>query len=80
VFEEVDRPRRLVFSSTMKMPDGSEIHTRVAVTFELEDGKTRVRIVQRGFPGLKRRDAFEGGWGRILDRLNHKARGDRNGR
>jgi uncharacterized protein YndB with AHSA1/START domain len=80
VFEEVDRPRRLVFSSTMKMPDGSEIHTRVAVTFELEDGKTRVRIVQRGFPGPKRRDAFEGGWGRILDRLNHKARGDRNGR
>jgi uncharacterized protein YndB with AHSA1/START domain len=80
VFEEVERPRRLAFSSTMKMPDGSEIHTRVTVTFEPENGKTRVRIVQRGFPGPERRDAFEGGWGRILERLNHKAKGDPNGR
>jgi uncharacterized protein YndB with AHSA1/START domain len=76
VFEEVERPRRLVFSSTMKMPDGAEIHTRVSVTFELENGKTRVRIVQRGFPSPERRDAFEGGWGRILVRLNHKTKGD----
>lgn len=51
----------------MKMPDGSEIRTRVTVTFELENGKTRVRIVQRGFPSPERR-IFEGGWGRILER------------
>jgi hypothetical protein len=63
----------------MKMPDGSEIRTRVTVTFELENGKTRVRIVQRGFPSPERRNTFEGGWGRILERLNHKAKGDRNG-
>jgi uncharacterized protein YndB with AHSA1/START domain len=63
----------------MKMPDGFEIRTRVTVTFELENGKTRIRIVQRGFPSPERRDIFEGGWGRILDRLSHKAKGDRNG-
>jgi uncharacterized protein YndB with AHSA1/START domain len=79
VFEEAERARRLVFSSTMKMPDGSETHTRVTVTFELEDGKTRVRIVRRGFHSPERRDTFEGDWGRILDRLNHKAKGDPNG-
>jgi uncharacterized protein YndB with AHSA1/START domain len=69
VFEEVERPRLLVFRSTMKMPDGSSIYTQVRVTFDLEDGKTRIRIVQRGFPSPEARDGFEGGWGTILDGL-----------
>jgi Activator of Hsp90 ATPase homolog 1-like protein len=47
--------------------------------FEQENGKTRVRIVQRGLSSPERRDTFEVGWGRILDRLSHKAKGDRNG-
>jgi hypothetical protein len=63
----------------MKMPDGSEIRTRVPVTFEQESAKSRVRIVQRGLSRPERRDTFEAGWGRILDRLSHKAKGDRNG-
>jgi uncharacterized protein YndB with AHSA1/START domain len=79
VFEEVERPRRLVFSSTMEMPDGSNINTHVWVTFDPENGKTRMRIVQRGFPSLEHRDTFESGWGSILDRLNHKAKGGPNG-
>jgi hypothetical protein len=53
----------------MKMPDGSEIHTHVWVTFEPERGKTRIRIVQRGFPGAELRDDFESGWCGILERL-----------
>ena len=69
VFEEVERPRRLVFSSAMKMPDGSSISTHVRVTFDPEDGKTRVRIVQRGLPSAELRDDFLGGWGRILKGL-----------
>jgi hypothetical protein len=71
VLEEVERPRRLVFSSTMKMTDGSEIRTRVT--------DLRARIVQRGLSGPERRDPFERGWSRVLDRLNHKAKGDRDG-
>jgi uncharacterized protein YndB with AHSA1/START domain len=70
VFEEVERPRRLVFRSAMKMPDGSSIHTHVRVTFDPENGKTRIRIVQRGFPSVEVRDDFEGGWGRILEGLD----------
>ena len=33
VFEVVDRPRLLVFRSTMVLPDGSSVDTRTHVTF-----------------------------------------------
>jgi uncharacterized protein YndB with AHSA1/START domain len=69
VFEEVERPRRLVFTSTMKMPDGSSLHTHVRVTFDPENGKTRIRIVQRGFASRELRDSFESGWASILEGL-----------
>jgi uncharacterized protein YndB with AHSA1/START domain len=69
VFEEVERPRRLVFRSAMTMPDGTEIDTHVRVSFDLEDGKTRIRIVQRGFPSSELRDDFESGWGSIVEGL-----------
>jgi hypothetical protein len=50
-------------------PDGSNIHTHVRVTFDPENGKTRIRIVQRGFPSPDLRDSFASGWGRILEGL-----------
>ncbi len=69
VFQVVDRPRRLVYTSTMRLQDGSSFDTSVEVTFEEEDGKTRLTIVQRGFPTAERRDEFVGGWASILDEL-----------
>jgi len=48
----------------MKMPGGSKIHTRVQVSFDPENGKTRIRIVQRGFPSPGLRESFESGWGK----------------
>ena len=69
VFQVVDRPRRLVYTSTMTMPDGSSIDTRMQVTFEEQDGGTRMTLIQRGFPTPERRDDFEGGWASILDGL-----------
>ncbi len=71
VFQEVDRPRRLVYASTMAMPDGSSLDTRMHVTFEEENGKTRMTIVQSGFPTPDLRDGFETGWASILDGLEH---------
>jgi uncharacterized protein YndB with AHSA1/START domain len=68
-FQVVERPRRLVYASTMTMPDGSSIDTGMEVTFQPEDGGTRLTIVQRGFPTPERRDEFAGGWSGILDRL-----------
>ena len=69
VFEVVDRPRRLVYASTMVTPDGSRIDTSLEVTFEEEGGGTRLTIVQRGFPIPQLRDEFAGGWAGILDGL-----------
>ena len=69
VFQVVDRPRRLVYASTMTMPDGATIDTGMEVTFQPEDGGTRLTIIQRGFPTARLRDEFEGGWASILDGL-----------
>lgn len=69
VFQVVDRPRRLVYSSTMRMPDGSSINTGMQVTFDHEDDTTRVTIVQSDFPTAERRDEFASGWASILDEL-----------
>jgi uncharacterized protein YndB with AHSA1/START domain len=69
VFQVVDRPRRLVYASTMTMPDGSSIDTRMQVTFEEEGGGSRLTIVQSGFPSPQLRDDFTGGWASILDGL-----------
>jgi uncharacterized protein YndB with AHSA1/START domain len=69
VFQVVERPRRLVYSSTMTMPDGSSIDTGMEVTFQDEDGGTRLTIIQRGFPTAETRDEFAGGWVSILDQL-----------
>jgi uncharacterized protein YndB with AHSA1/START domain len=69
VFQVVERPRRLVYASTMTMPDGATIDTGMEVTFQPEDGGTRLTIIQRGFPTARLRDEFEGGWASILDGL-----------
>jgi uncharacterized protein YndB with AHSA1/START domain len=69
VFEVVDRPRRLAYRSRMTLPDGSVVDTGMEVTFEEEDGGTRLTILQRGFPNPARRDEFANGWPSILDGL-----------
>ncbi len=69
VFQVVERPRRLVYASTMRMPDGSTIDTGMEVIFQPEDGGTRLTIIQRGFPTPRLRDEFTGGWAGILDGL-----------
>jgi uncharacterized protein YndB with AHSA1/START domain len=69
VFQVVDRPRRLVYSSTMTMPDGSTMDTGIEVNFVAEDGGTRLTIVQSGFPTAEIRDEFTDGWTSILDGL-----------
>jgi uncharacterized protein YndB with AHSA1/START domain len=69
VFEVVDRPRRVVFASTETAPDGSSFDTDVEVTFEEEGGKTRMKIVQRGFPSAEVRDLHMVGLPHAFDRV-----------
>jgi uncharacterized protein YndB with AHSA1/START domain len=69
VFEVVERPKLLIYTSTMTMPDGFSLETRTHVTFDAADGQTRVTVVQSGFPAAGLRDEFTDGWGGILDGL-----------
>jgi uncharacterized protein YndB with AHSA1/START domain len=73
VFEQIDRPRRLVYRSTMALPDGSSVGTHIQVTFEPDNGKTRMTVIQSGFPTAELRDEFGGGWTSILDALGRVA-------
>ena len=71
VFEIIERPRLLVFRSTMSMPDGSSLATRTHVTFtETASGQTRLTVVQTGFPAAGLRDEVTDGWGGILAGLS----------
>jgi uncharacterized protein YndB with AHSA1/START domain len=69
MFEVVERPRHLAYTSTMSMPDGSSLHTRTQVSFVDDAGRTRLTITQSGFPTAELRDEFRDGWGGILDGL-----------
>ena len=61
VFEQVDRPRRLVYTSRVTMPDGSSFDTGMEVTFQERDGRTQMTIVHTGFPSAELRDDHRGG-------------------
>ena len=70
IYEEIDRPHRLVYEETMsRVAQGGSFTTRVTVTFEAQDGKTLLTLVQEGFHDKDRRDAHQGGWPQFLARL-----------
>jgi uncharacterized protein YndB with AHSA1/START domain len=59
VYQVIDRPRRLLMASTGWTPDGESLDTTVEVTFEdVGGGKSRMVVVQRGFPTPEVRDFF----------------------
>jgi uncharacterized protein YndB with AHSA1/START domain len=70
-FLEIDRPRRLVTSSTGSDPSGLEMTTRVEIDFLPEgDGSTRMVVKQSGFPTPELRDFFASmAWAGALDRI-----------
>ncbi len=87
VFSVVERPHRLVFTHRMDVADwdGPLIETEMTVTFEEQDGKTLVRMVQTGFESAEVRDGFMEGWPEYLKTLERvvgeqlKARHDTDG-
>jgi uncharacterized protein YndB with AHSA1/START domain len=77
VFQVVDRPRRLVMATTSTTPDGDRLDTTVEVTFEEQDGKTRMTVVQRGFPTAEVRDYFaRTAWQSVLEAIDRFVRGE----
>jgi uncharacterized protein YndB with AHSA1/START domain len=50
VFEVIDRPRRLLLSTTETRLDGSTFRFEIEFTFEERDSGTLMTMVQRGIP------------------------------
>ena len=71
VFTVVDRPHRLEFRHSMKVAEwgGRTVETDMTLTFEDQDGKTLLTMVQTGFEREEDRDDFMGGWPTYLDTL-----------
>jgi uncharacterized protein YndB with AHSA1/START domain len=70
-FLEIDRPHRLVTSSTGSDPSGMEMTTRVEIDFLPEgNDSTRMVVKQSGFPTPELRDFFASmAWVGALDRI-----------
>jgi uncharacterized protein YndB with AHSA1/START domain len=70
VFTEIDRPRRLSYDTTMYVSEWKRtVDFTETITFEEQDGKTLLTIVQSGFESEADRDAFMGGTPGYLDAL-----------
>ena len=70
VFTEIDRPRRLAYDTSMYVGGwGRTIDFTETITFEEQDGKTLVTIVETGFETETDRDAFLSGTPGYLDGL-----------
>jgi uncharacterized protein YndB with AHSA1/START domain len=68
VFEEIDPPHRVVYTTRYEYPDGRpEFATRVTVSFEAHDGGTLLTVLDTGYPSAELRDANESGWPAFLD-------------
>jgi len=69
VFEVIERPHRLVLTSTETRLDGSSFHTQLEFTFEARDEKTLMTMTHRGFPTAELREEHERGVPNAFARL-----------
>lgn len=70
-FQVIERPHRLVSTSSFTSPDGSTMDTDVEITFRGEGGKTMMTVVQSGFPDEAIRDFVANtAWIGAFERIN----------
>ena len=74
VFEVIDRPRRIVLATTELRPDGPSFDFSVEFTFEEQDGRTRMSVIQSGFPTPELRDEHGRGVPNAFARLERAIR------
>jgi uncharacterized protein YndB with AHSA1/START domain len=74
VFEIVDRPRRLVLATTEHRPDRPSFSFSVEFTFEDDDGRTLMTVIQSGFPTAELRDEHGRGVPNAFARLERAIR------
>jgi hypothetical protein len=75
VFEVIDRPRRLLLSTTEMGPDGSTLRFETEFTFEECDDGTLMTMIQRGIPTYELRAEHARGVPNAFDRLEQLVRG-----
>jgi uncharacterized protein YndB with AHSA1/START domain len=69
VFEVIDRPRRIRFTTTETRLDGSSFDTTLEFTFEPRGGGTLMTMIQTGFPTEDLRHEHTIGIPHAFDRL-----------
>jgi uncharacterized protein YndB with AHSA1/START domain len=74
VFEVIDRPRRIVLATTERRPDRPSFEFTVELTFEEQDGRTLMTVVQSGFPTQELRDEHGRGVPDAFERLERAIR------
>jgi len=74
VFQAIDRPRRLRFSTTETRLDGSSFTVGTEFTFEPRDGATLMTMTQTGFPTRELRDEHTRGVPNAFARLDRAVR------
>jgi uncharacterized protein YndB with AHSA1/START domain len=68
VFEEVEPPRRVVYTTHSEFPDGRpSFQTHVIVTFEPRGDRALLSLLDTGYPSEEQRAANERGWPGFLD-------------
>lgn len=73
-FTEIHRPRHIAFHSTLVLPDDSVLERDVDASFDMiDDRRTKMTIVQRGFPSREARDALEPAFPSIFDAIQRMA-------
>jgi uncharacterized protein YndB with AHSA1/START domain len=70
VFTEVVPPQRLAFTFTWEEDGERGLETLVTVTFEDENGKTRMTFRHAPFQSVAERDGHHGGWSSTFDRFD----------
>ena len=69
VFEAIERPRRLLLTTTETRLDGSSFVVSTEFTFEARDGATLMTLTQSGFPTRELRDEHTRGLPTAFDQL-----------
>jgi uncharacterized protein YndB with AHSA1/START domain len=68
VFEEIDPPHRVVYTTRYEFPDGRpSFQTHVTVTFEPRGERTLLTMLDTGYPSDEQRAANQRGWPGFLD-------------
>ena len=69
LFEAIDRPRRILLTTTETRLDGASFETSIEFRFEPRDGGTLMTMVQAGFPDEVLRDEHTRGLPNAFDRF-----------